>query len=53
MMKLVSFFNDINSRLINCKQCEFYLLPKIPKERMPGHTIVSAIGHLTEKYLKL
>lgn len=53
MMKLLSFFNDTNFLLINCKQGEFYLLPKIQKERMSGHTIVSAIGHLTEKYLKL
>ncbi|XP_062596387.1 uncharacterized protein LOC134257802 [Saccostrea cucullata] len=34
---------------IDCRTGQFYLLPKIQKEGMPGPPIVSAIGHPTEK----
>ena len=34
---------------IDCRPGQFYLLPKINKEGMPGRPIVSAIRHPTEK----
>lgn len=36
-------------RPTNCRPGQFYLLPNIHKEGMPGRPIVSAIGHPTEK----
>ncbi|XP_062578519.1 uncharacterized protein LOC134240445 [Saccostrea cucullata] len=32
----------------DCRPGQFYLLPKIHKESLPGRSIVSAIGHLTD-----
>lgn len=42
-----------NPCLTNCTPVQFYRLPKIQKEGIPGLPIVSDIGNPTEKYLNL
>ncbi|XP_062611639.1 uncharacterized protein LOC134273453 [Saccostrea cucullata] len=42
----INVYETLNS--IDCRPGQFYLLPKIHKEGMPGRPIVSAIGHPME-----